>query len=133
MNLKRFGVSLEEDLLATLDEIVKSERFPNRSQAIRFLVRQYESRKKWEANADVAGAIVLVYDHHKRSLSSQTTSLQHEYHCLVLAVQHIHLNEHNCIEIIAVRGRADRLIKLADKLKALKGVKSGQLMMTAMD
>ena len=131
MLVKRFGVSLEEDLLERLDKYVKNQHFPNRSQAIRQLIENSLAEEKWKGNEDVAGAIVLVYDHNKRDLASKTTSLQHEYHCLVLSVQHVHLNEKYCLETIAVKGKADLLIKLANKLIAIKGIKHGKLIIGA--
>lgn len=128
MNLKRFGVSLEEDYLQQLDELVQSHRFPNRSQAIRHLISQSQVDKKWNGNALVAGAIVLVYDHHKRDLQNRSTDIQHDYHHLILAVQHVHLDHNNCLETISVKGKANELKQLADRLIALKGVRHGQLL-----
>jgi len=131
--VKRFGVSLEEDLLKELDNFVKTHAFPNRSQAVRFLVRNNVVEQKWQHNKDVAGCVVLVYDHHKRDLLNKSITLQHGYQDLVLSVQHVHLDHHNCLEMIAVRGRAIKLKELADKLIALKGIKHGQLVMSGVD
>ncbi len=132
MHVKRFGVSLENTILEKLDQFVTRRRFPNRSQAIRYLIEQATISDKWNEDEDVAGSIVLVYNHKKRELSSQTTSLQHEYHCLVLSVQHVHLNDDFCLETIAVKGKAGKLRKLADKLIAIKGIKHGELVMATM-
>ncbi len=130
MNLKRFGVSLEEDLLQALDEYASHNSFPNRSQAIRHLIRKNLVTRKWEANQVVAGAIVLVYDHHKRDLQHNSTHIQHDYHDLILSVQHVHLDHHHCLETIAVKGNADRLTDLANKLIGLKGIFHGELVMS---
>ncbi len=130
MLLKRFGVSLEENLLKALDSYVIKNQFPNRSQAIRFLINKNLVEKKWEENREVAGAIVLVYDHHKRDLQNKSTDLQHEYHQMILSVQHIHLDHNNCLETIAVRGKARMLKELSDKLISLKGIHHGKLVMT---
>jgi CopG family nickel-responsive transcriptional regulator len=130
MELKRFGVSLEEDLLAALDEFVEERQFPNRSQALRHLIKNNIIRKKWEENKVVAGAIVLVYDHHKRDLQTRSTDVQHDYHDLILSVQHVHLDHDNCLETIAVKGKAKELTSLADKLIAIKGIKHGELVMS---
>jgi CopG family transcriptional regulator, nickel-responsive regulator len=133
MQVKRFGVSIEEDLLKKLDAMVKESKFSNRSQAIRHLISQYEAREKWENNKIVAGTIVMVYDHHKRELSNKSTTIQHDYHDLILAVQHIHLDHNNCLETIALKGQANRLTELADQLIGLKGVKHGKLVMSSCD
>ena len=130
MEVKRFGVSLEEDLLKELDNFAKTHKFPNRSQAIRFLIRNNVVQQKWQHNREVAGCIVLVYDHHKRDLMNKSVSLQHAYEDLVLSVQHVHLDHHNCLEMVALRGKAMKLKELADKLIALKGIKHGQLIMS---
>ena len=133
MKIKRFGVSLEEELLNSLDELVKKQQFPNRSQAIRHLVREQLIKQRYMENEDVAGAIVLVYDHHKRDLNNLAIKLQHQYEKLVLSVQHVHLDHDLCLESIAVRGKAKDLVDLADKLIAIKGMKHGRLVMTVLE
>ena len=87
--------------------------------------------EKWEENKDVAGAIVLVYDHHKRDLQTKSTDVQHDYHNLILSVQHVHLDHNNCLETIAVKGKANELSALANELIALKGIKHGKLVMSS--
>ncbi len=133
MTVKRFGVSLEEDLLSKLDQIVKDERFPNRSRALRYLIQQHKSEKGIEDNEKVTGAIVLVYDHQIARLHSEVASLQHEYNCMVLSSQHIHLDDKNCIETIAVRGSAKNVIKLSNKLLAIKGIRHGNLVVSTIE
>jgi len=133
MTIKRFGVSLEEDLLEDLDRLVEKNRFPNRSQAMRFLIKKNLIEDKWDSDEEVAGAIVLLYDHNLKELHEKVNSLQHEYHCLILAGQHIHIDDHNCLEVISIKGTARKLKKLADKLRAIKGVKHGELVMTGAD
>ena len=128
MSLKRFGVSLETELLADLDSFVEKNRFPNRSQAIRFLIKKNHVEESWDSDQEVTGAVVIVYDHNLKELHEKVNSLQHEYHCLILAGQHIHIDDNNCLEVIAVKGRASKLINLANKLKALKGIKHGELL-----
>ena len=130
MSVKRFGVSLEEELLDSLDRLVTRHHFPNRSQAIRFLVRKYDVEEQWDRDMEVAGALVLIYDHHKRDIQKQMTTLQHNYHCLIMSSQHIHLDRDICLETIAVKGKASKLVKLADKLKAVKGIRHGELVMS---
>jgi len=132
MNIKRFGVSLEEDLLNALDEYTRKNKFPNRSQAIRHLIRKNLVEERWEKDQQVAGAIALVYDHHKRDLQNQSTHIQHDFHDLILSVQHVHLDHHNCLETIAVKGKASELTDLANQLIGLKGILHGELVMSAM-
>lgn len=74
---------------------------------------------------------MLVYDHHKRDLQNKSTNIQHDFHDLILSVQHVHLDHHNCLETIAVKGKASQLKLLADNLISLKGIKHGQLVMSA--
>tara|TARA_Y100001978_G_scaffold165280_1_gene152611 strand:- start:95 stop:496 length:402 start_codon:yes stop_codon:yes gene_type:complete len=131
MSLKRFGVSLEENLLEDLDTLVKDHKFPNRSQAIRYLIKKNRVEDQWEWNEEVAGAIVLVYDHHKRNLQSQSTEVQHHYHDLILSVQHVHLNHDNCLETITVKGKAKDLVALSNELISIKGISHGQLVMSS--
>ncbi len=128
--MKRFGVSLEDDLLKELDGLIKKHKLPNRSQAIRFLIRKDLVQEKWQGNEEVSGCVVLIYDHHKRDILNKSVDKQHKYQHLVLSTQHVHLDHHNCLETITLKGKARELRELADTLIALKGVKHGELVMS---
>ena len=133
MSVKRFGVSFEKELLEALDRYVIDNQFPNRSQAIRQLISKNLVKKKWKDNNIVAGAITLFYDHHKRDLLNKLTTIQHDYHDVILSAQHFHLSHENCLEIVAVKGKASKLSELSDKLIAVKGVQHGELVMSKAD
>ena len=130
MAIQRFGVSLKKELLDKLDHLVALRRFPSRSQAIAHLIEKEGVQEDWSDDRTVAGAIVLVYDHHKRDVADEATRLQHERHQLILSVQHIHLSYDRCLETIAVQGRASDLRTLADRLIGMKGVEYGDLVMS---
>ncbi|MFN8206230.1 MAG: nickel-responsive transcriptional regulator NikR [Bacteroidales bacterium] len=130
MSIKRFGVSLEEDVLKTLDNYVVENSFSNRSQALRFLIEKQSVKKKWKEDQLVAGVLVLVYDHHKRDITNQLVEVQHDYHHHIIAVQHVHLDHHNCLETIALKGRAIELTDLSNRIIGLKGIRNGKLVMS---
>ncbi|NLJ44496.1 MAG: nickel-responsive transcriptional regulator NikR [Bacteroidales bacterium] len=133
MALARFGVSLDEDLLKALDGFVVENNFPNRSQAIRHLVEKNLVEKKWQCNQMVAGAVVLLYDHHKGAITTKSNDIQHDYYDVILSSLHFHLNHDNCLEIIAVKGTAKRLTELSDKLIGMKNIIHGRLVMSRTD
>ncbi len=133
MSLARFGVSLDEDILTALDDFVIENNLPNRSQAIRNLVERHIVEKKWQCNNVVAGAVVMLYDHHKGDVTNKSNNIQHNYFDVILSVQHFHLTHDNCLEIIAVKGTANRLTELSDKLIGIKGVIHGKLVMSKTD
>ena len=130
MSLARFGVSLDEDILKALDAYVVENNFHNRSQAIRHLVERNIVEKKWQCNNIVAGAIVLLYDHHKGDVTTKSNDIQHSYYDVILSSQHFHLSHDNCLEIIAVKGTSNRLTELSDKLISIKGIIHGKLVMS---
>lgn len=133
MALARFGVSLDEDILKDLDGFVVENNFPNRSQAIRHLVERNLVEIKWQCNHIVAGAIVMLYDHHKGDVTTKSNDIQHEYFDVILSSQHFHISHDNCLEIVAVKGTANRLTELADKLIGIKGIIHGKLVMSRTD
>ncbi|HNW57556.1 MAG TPA: nickel-responsive transcriptional regulator NikR [Bacteroidales bacterium] len=133
MSLARFGVSLDEDLLKALDAFVIDNNLPNRSQAIRHLVEKNLVEKKWQCNQIVAGAVVLLYDHHKEDITAKSNNIQHEYFDVILSSLHFHLNHDNCLEIVAVKGKAKRLTELSDKLIGIKGMIHGKLVMSRVE
>jgi len=130
MALSRFGVSLDEELLKALDSFVIENSLPNRSRAIRHLVEKNLAEKKWQCNQIVAGAVVLLYDHHKGDITTKSNDIQHEYYDVILSSQHFHLNHDNCLEIIAVKGTAKRLTELSDRLIGMKSIIHGKLVMS---
>jgi len=125
--LVRFGVSLEDGLLKDFDKYIREKEYQNRSEAIRDLIREGFVKKEWSENKEVIGAVILVYDHHKRNLVNKLTDIQHDFHNLVISNQHIHLDHNSCLETIVVKGRAGEIEKLANKMKSTKGVKYGAL------
>lgn len=128
--LVRFGVSLENELLKQFDADIKKKNYPNRSEAIRDLIRESLVKEEWVKGGEIAGAITLVYNHHRRELVNKLTNIQHAYYQLIISVQHIHLDEDNCLEIVVVKGKVNMVRKLADQLRATKGVKHTALTMS---
>lgn len=129
--VSRFSVSLPPDLLRQLDEMAREKGYDNRSLAIADMIRDrlVEHRQK-TGHSEMVGTITLVYDHHKPHLQATLTDIQHDYHNLILSTVHIHLDHHNCLEVLLIRGKADLLRKIADELISAKGVKHGKLTVT---
>ena len=129
--LVRFGVSLEKSLLERFDVLIREKQYTNRSEALRDLIREELVQREWREDSDVAGAITLIYDHHKRDVLSRVTDTQHGFQGVIISTQHIHLDHHNCLEIIAARGKAEEVQRLADALTSIKGVRHGTLSMSS--
>ncbi|MFA5092924.1 MAG: nickel-responsive transcriptional regulator NikR [Candidatus Omnitrophota bacterium] len=130
MALVRFGVSIEKELLSRFDGFIKDKKYTNRSEAFRDLIRQELIQKQWQGNQEIAGAITLIYNHHKRELVNKLMDIQHDFGKIIISAQHIHLDHDNCLEIIAVKGNPKEAQRLADSLKSVKGVKHGTLSMS---
>jgi CopG family nickel-responsive transcriptional regulator len=130
--LSRIGVAIDSDLLERFDELIAQRSYTNRSEAFRDLIRDQLVETAWESpESDVVGTITMVYDHHVRMLSDKLIDLQHDQHHLVLSTLHVHLDHHNCLEVLVVRGKAGRIRQLSDSLLSTKGVKHGRLTITA--
>jgi len=122
--LKRFGVSIEENLLKIFDRYVTEKKYRNRSEALRDLIRKELVEASWDDESEeVAGAIIMVYDHHGKELVENLISIQHDYHDIIISSQHVHLDHDNCLEIIAVKGGIKKVYDLEARLKVAKGVK----------
>ncbi|MGB9712652.1 MAG: nickel-responsive transcriptional regulator NikR [Dissulfurimicrobium sp.] len=132
-SITRFGVSIPSDLIRNFDDYIRARQYSNRSEAIRDLIREKLIAQEWEREVqgkEVVGTITYVYDHHKRELVNSIVDIQHDFSEHVIVSQHVHLDHSNCLEVAIVRGKAGALEGLADKLKALKGVKHCKLTMT---
>ena len=129
--ITRFGISMDSGLLEKFDRLIAGKGYTNRSEAIRDLVRDALVGEEWESGkSETVGAIAIVYDHDRRDLQEVLTRLQHRFYKTILSTLHIHLDEHNCLEIIATRGRAGDIRSIADQLIGAKGVKHGKLSLT---
>ena len=133
MAVTRFSVSLEEELLDALDSFVQENKFSNRSQALRALIEKNLVEKKWQCNNIVAGAIVLVHGNVKKDIGLKMIEIQSKYSDIILSSQRFYLEADSCIEIVAVKGAAQRLTELADLLTGIKGIAHGKLIMSKVD
>jgi CopG family nickel-responsive transcriptional regulator len=130
-NTVRFGISLDEKLLANFDELIEQKSYMNRSEAIRDLIRAslVEERLGFE-DQEAVGTVTLVYNHHVRDLSDKLTEHQHSYHDRIISALHVHLDAHNCLEVLIIRGAVKDIKQIANELIGVKGVKHGKLVMT---
>jgi len=123
----RFCVSLHESLLEELDKRVIRRGYASRSELVRDLIRDLLSQEKWEENQEVIGVLSIIYDHHDKELVYRLLDLQHKHHVNVLCSTHLHLDHHNCLEVIVLRGMAEELESLANQIGGLRGVKISKL------
>ncbi|MBN2563986.1 MAG: nickel-responsive transcriptional regulator NikR [Phycisphaerae bacterium] len=129
--LCRFSLSMPGELVTQLDGMVKAKGYASRSHAVADMVRAHLVEHHAQAGSrEIAGTITLVYDHHKRNVQALLTDIQHDHQKLIISTMHVHLDHHNCMEVLAVRGRADAVKHVADQLIAARGVKHGKLTVT---
>ncbi|MFH0823938.1 MAG: nickel-responsive transcriptional regulator NikR [Pseudomonadota bacterium] len=130
-DLVRFGVSIPGDLLDKFDGLISEKGYTNRSEAIRDLIRDRLVEDQWtETEHDVVGTVTVVYNHEKSDLAQKLTEIQHQQHNLVISSIHVHLDEHNCLEVLILRGESAKVKKTAELLISTRGVKHGKITMT---
>lgn len=132
--VERIGVSVDKELLSMFDELIAKQGYQSRSEAIRDLVRQQLSNERLGNPKTKAVAVVLlVYDHHSTKLMEKLTTLQHLHLLQTISSIHIHLDEHDCLEVVVLRGRVGEIKKTAENIVSLKGVKLGRINFVAME
>ena len=131
MRVKRFGVSMEEELLKAFDLIIDRKGYTSRSEAIRDLIRKNLIEDRWEKGEGRIGILVIVYDHRKRELSSRILRESHHHHHLVIATLHVHLDRNNCLEVNILKGEPSKIRTLSETLIATRGVKYGRFIPAA--
>lgn len=130
-NLQRFGVSIETKLLSQFDALIQNKGYTNRSEAIRDLIRDYLVEEEWKQDEGTSvGTITIVYNHHLREMADRLTDMQHQYHDRIISVLHVHLDAHNCLEVMVVKGAKADIQTIAGKLASMKGVKHCKLVAT---
>lgn len=130
--LARFGISIDQRLLDSFDQMITGKGYGNRSEAIRDMIRSalVEEQVNRDDDTPTVGTVTLVYDHHTRDLSDKLTGHQHSHHNAIVSALHVHLDIHNCLEVVVVRGTAAQVKRLADELIGTKGVQHGKLVLT---
>jgi len=130
--LIRFGISMDNKLLNRLDQEIVKKGYPNRSEAIRDLIRNQLVELDWSQDLEeVAGTITIIYNHHVRGLSDLLLEIQHRYHHMIISVMHVHLEHEHCLEVLVIKGKANEAKDLANKLISIKGIKHGKLTITS--
>lgn len=131
MTVERVGVSFEPDLLEKFDDLLKKKGYTNRSEAIRDLVRRsiIEARIESE-DEDVIGTLTIIYDHDVGDVTNELQHYQHFHLNEIISTTHVHIAKHNCLEVLVLSGKAKSISKLADHIRAIKGVKHGELVTT---
>ncbi len=129
--LVRFGVSISEDLLEKFDALIQLQGYTNRSEAIRDLIRDRLVEDHWsESTHEVVATVTVVYDHERSDLAQKLTEIQHQEHALIISSVHVHLDHHNCLEVLIMRGGAEQVKKTGQQLISTRGVKHGKITMT---
>ncbi len=130
----RVGVTFPPELLSDLDEVIGKMGYESRSKAIQDAVRLFVSEKKWlrEENTNQTGILLMVYDHEVTRLEGELTEIQHEHAKVVSSSMHIHLGDRDCLEAIAVKGKASEIRELSNELTTKKGVKILKTMMISL-
>ena len=129
--ITRFGVSIEPDLIQKFDKMIRKEGYTNRSEAIRDLIRKnLITEKNKNPNEEAIGTLTMIYDHHVGRLTDRLLNLQHDHTKEILLTTHVHIDHHNCLEVLVLKGTIGNIQKLADNIKALKGIKHGELVIT---
>jgi len=132
--IERIGVSLEEELLSRFDKLIAKKGYQSRSEAIRDLLRQQLSGERLaDPKAKAVAAVFVVYDHHSTKLMEKLTSLQHSHLLQTISSIHIHLDEHDCLEVVILRGKVAEINKMAENILSQKGVKLGKINLVAAD
>jgi CopG family nickel-responsive transcriptional regulator len=129
--LIRFGVSMDSQLIKKFDTLIGRKGYATRSEAIRDMVRDSLVEQEWASeDREIVGTITIVYNHHTRELGHALTDMQHKTFDQIISALHVHLDAHNCLEVLVVKGKSTEIKKLADRLIGTKGVKHGKLTMT---
>lgn len=131
-NIIRFGVSIEEKLLGRFDDLITEKGYVNRSEAIRDLIRDTLVAQQIEdPEAGAFGTLTMIYNRHHGDITDRLNHLQHDYYLNIVSTTHIHLDEHNCLEVIILKGKAGLIRSLAEMILSIKNVKYGKFVIVS--
>lgn len=123
----RVTVSIDEPLLEQFEQFIKDNGFPSRSEGIKSIMRKALVEDEWQNDTEVAAAVTIVYDHHKSNIMQRLTEIQHDFGDMVVCTQHVHLDHHNCMEVLILKGQSQQIKSFYNALKSVKGLKHSSL------
>jgi CopG family nickel-responsive transcriptional regulator len=119
---------MESKLIQAFDRHIAEKGYANRSEAIRDLVRENLVQQEWASGTqETVGTVSIVFDHHHGDITEGLTELEHENLRMIVSTLHVHLDHHNCLEVIVLRGKPGEIKRFSDRLISTKGVKHGKL------
>ncbi|NYB52204.1 MAG: nickel-responsive transcriptional regulator NikR [Methanobacteriaceae archaeon] len=129
----RISMSLPKKLLSEFDDVLKDRGYNSRSKGIRDALKDYIVRYQWmkDIEGDRVGIVAVIYDHHYTGVMEDITEIQHQYRSHINATMHLHISDRNCLEVIIVKGDAQEIRNLTEKIMRLKGVEHVKLTTTA--
>ena len=133
--MDRFTISLDGNLAAAFDELIKERGYATRSEAVRDILRSHlqRSREQRDAKGSCVASLSYVYNHHERELSERLAGIQHSHHDLAISTMHAHLDHDQCIETVLLKGSVQQVRRFAQEIIAERGVRHGQLNLISVD
>ncbi|WP_456473833.1 nickel-responsive transcriptional regulator NikR [Candidatus Pyrohabitans sp.] len=130
--LIRFGVSMNQELFERFNKVIREKGYANRSEAIRDLIRDMIIQEEWrELEKEAVASLTIMYDHAIRGVTDKLIDLQHRYHSNIISSMHVHLDSHNCMEVLVIKGKIKEIKKISDTLLSSRGVKHGKLVIAS--
>ena len=127
--MQRVTITLDDALMAELDDLIEARGYQNRSEAIRDLARagMQQTASGTPPDQQCVAALVYVYDHGVRELAKRLTHAFHDHHDMAVSTLHVHLDHASCMEIAVLKGQAGAVARFAEQVIAERGVKHGRL------
>jgi len=126
--LSRFGVSIPEKLIKLYDELISRKGYKSRSEAFRDLIRNELAEQHQGDDTKISfGTLTIIYDHHHNNIGEVLTDVQHDYFDSIITNTHLHVDHHNCLEVLILKDTNKRIKEIAGKIISIKGVKYGKL------
>ncbi|NLR98357.1 nickel-responsive transcriptional regulator NikR [Rhizobium sp. P38BS-XIX] len=127
--MQRITITIDDDLLETIDKISEQRGYASRSETLRDLVRDAVTRAQPSVDGEARcyAALTYVYEHETRDLSRRLTTAQHDHHDLSVSTLHVHIDGHDCLEVSVLKGKADEIKRFADSVVTQRGVRFGNL------
>ena len=132
--MMRISVTIDSDLLKRFDQTIKKKKYENRSKAFRDIVTNFLIEEEWQSlTTKVIGFVTLLYNHDTPGITEKIVDIQHDMPKNIISTTHIHVDKHNCVEMIAIKGFPHELTQISDRLISLKGVKHGKLVISSIE
>jgi CopG family transcriptional regulator, nickel-responsive regulator len=126
--MERITITIDDDLLRTVDALMLRRGYASRSEAVRDMIRAAAARETLaEGKALCMAVLSYVFEYETRGLARLLSRALHDHHDLVVSTVRVPIDHASALEVSVLKGPLAAVRALADAMTVERGVRHASL------